>query len=176
MKKKILKSLEIILYVILALLICITLILKFHIFGLFIYKAEGTSNYPTVHNNDLWLAIKINENSTLNRFDVVGIDAANWNDGLEKIMGNVEKSYSKRIVGLPGEHVVMKDGRLYINDNEIEDKYAANVGFDFDVTLKDNEYFVLGDNRQNSLDSVLLGPVQRKAITDKRLFLVWRTE
>ena len=62
----------------------------------------------------------------------------------------------KRIIGMPGEHVVIKEGKVFINDNELDDVvdvYIEDYGKYQDITLGNDEYFVLGDNRNNSSDS-----------------------
>ena len=67
----------------------------------------------------------------------------------------------KRIIGLPGEKIEIKDGKLYINDNVLVEEYHATTP-EYSrepITLKDNEYYVLGDNRNESKDSHNIGPI-----------------
>lgn len=85
--------------------------------------------------------------------------------------------YVKRVVGLPGERVQIKEGRLYINgilqeENENYDKIADAGIVENEITLENDEFFVLGDNRNNSEDSRSgnIGPVKREMITGKAWF------
>ena len=77
----------------------------------------------------------------------------------EKTEKNIEKvEYVKRIVGLPGETVQIKDGKIYINDKELKNKVLdeniVNAGLAKEKILLDyDEYFVIGDNANSSEDS-----------------------
>jgi len=82
--------------------------------------------------------------------------------------------YVRRIIGLPGETVELKEGKIYINGKEIEETYDTtaidDVGIaDEPIELEGNEYFVLGDNRQNLDDSRSseIGNVKRSEIEGK---------
>jgi signal peptidase I len=75
-----------------------------------------------------------------------------------------ERQYLKRLIGLPGETLEIIDGKVYIDGKVIEEPYlqeASQVSrFPTpSITLKSNEYYVLGDNRNNSSDSRVFGPV-----------------
>ena len=65
----------------------------------------------------------------------------------------------------PNEKIKCINGVIFINDEKYEDKYGFGTTTDFDeITLKDDEYFVLGDNRVVSKDSRMLGPIKEKYI------------
>jgi signal peptidase I len=82
----------------------------------------------------------------------------------------------KRVIGLPGETVVIKSGRIYINGAKIEEPYISEfckIGCDGTWMLKPSEYFVLGDNRNNSYDSHSFGPIQRTLIVGEAWIRYW---
>lgn len=80
----------------------------------------------------------------------------------------------KRIIALPGETIKCENGIIYINGEEYDDKYATNTTYDFaEVKLKDNEYFVMGDNRLVSKDSRMLGPVLEDEIEGTTSLVIW---
>jgi signal peptidase I len=92
-----------------------------------------------------------------------------------------EHSYydMKRIIALPGEKMLMKDGIIYINEEPIEEVVnvvpMANYGLaGEEITLEENEYFVLGDNRNNSEDSrfASVGMIRRDDIIGKAFLRV----
>ena len=81
----------------------------------------------------------------------------------------------KRVIGLPGDVVEYTDNKLYVNEKEYEEKYLA-TGTDtssFKVTVPDNSYFVLGDNRKVSKDSREIGFIARKDIEGKAIFTIF---
>lgn len=90
----------------------------------------------------------------------------------ENIDGS-KKDLIKRVIGINGDNVVIKDGILYVNDDEVNESYILD-GFtkgEVDVIIPEGELFVLGDNRSNSLDSrnVNLGLVSVEDVKGKVL-------
>lgn len=91
--------------------------------------------------------------------------------------------YIKRVVGLPGETVQITDGRLYIDGRAIESEdeydYMADPGIaDSEILLGEGEYFVLGDNRNNSEDSRSgnIGPVNKDNIIGKAWLVIHKSD
>ena len=100
--------------------------------------------------------------------------------------GNESVTYVKRIIGLPGETVTMDaDGKIYINDQLLNENYALKEPFIVqnlgilsggnEIVLGDDEYFVLGDNRNNSMDSRRSDPgnVKREYIVGKVVLRIY---
>lgn len=114
-----------------------TLVVLTFIFNLFFSIAfvMGDSMYPTYHDGQFLLTTR---HYTIERFDVVTISKG--------------EILIKRVIGMPNETIVYKDNVLYINGEQVDDPYNT-VTEDFEVTLGDNEYFCMGDNREDSWDS-----------------------
>ena len=120
-------------------------------------RVDGDSMKNTLKNGDILLLYKL---GSINRLDIIVLDEEKDN---EKII--------KRVIGLPGETVEIKKGKIYINDKVIDDKYAYGETSDYDkVTLEDDEYFILGDNRLISKDSRYFGPIKENEIKGKIVF------
>jgi signal peptidase I len=90
---------------------------------------------------------------------------------------NSAEDYIKRVVGLPGEQVEIRDGVIWVDGVLIEESYIANPGFYSNVwSLEDSEYFVLGDNRRNSSDSHSWGVLPQENIIGKAWLCYWPLE
>lgn len=123
-------------------------------------RVNGTSMYPTLKGNEIMLLNKLGH---IDRFDIVVL----------KIDGK-EDNLIKRIIGLPGESIEIMNGDIYINDKKIEDKYGYGITYDIDkVTLKKDEYFILGDNRKISLDSRVFGTINKNEIKGTTNFIMY---
>ena len=117
---------------------------------------NGSSMYPTLNNGDIFIGLNTSL-TRLERGDIVTIDMSEEGYG--------QDIYVKRIIGIPGDKikVVNRNGELLEEDyvNKVYEYEASGV---VEYTLKDDEYFVLGDNRGNSTDSRMFGPVKRDSI------------
>jgi signal peptidase I len=89
------------------------------------------------------------------------------------------QDFIKRIVGLPGETIEIKKGRVYANGVFLEEPYIADfcrVGCDGTWTLDNDHFFVLGDNRNHSLDSHRFGPIHRELLVGLAWIRYWPLE
>jgi signal peptidase I len=84
-------------------------------------------------------------------------------------------TYVKRIVGLPGETVSATEGRVHVDGERLPEPYVNEPGrtSDFRVTLGDDEYWLMGDNRGMSCDSRRWGPVAREAMVGPVFLVYW---
>lgn len=116
-------------------------------------KVNGTSMINTLEHGDTMILNKIGMKVTdIERFQIVVI--------------KTDDSYLiKRVIGLPGETIEYKDGKLLINNKETNDPYYKNNTLDFEqVTIPNNYYYVMGDNRGNSIDSRIIGVIPKEDI------------
>ncbi len=131
---------------------------------------KGESMEETLHEGESLLVNKLSFYEP-SRYDIIVF----YPQGEE-----VDEYYVKRIYGLPGETIQITGNDIYINGEKIEDNYAKNAMDDSGIaeeplTLADDEYFVLGDNREVSLDSrdPDVGPVKEKNIAGHVVLRIW---
>ena len=98
--------------------------------------------------------------SKLKRFDIVVID-------------NGKDYLIKRVIGLPNEEIEYKDNKLYIDGKLVKDKYGNGNTKDFKIKVEKDSYFVMGDNREDSLDSRYYGAFNKKNILGKTSFIIF---
>lgn len=149
-------------------LIIIAIVVVIRIFIMTPIEVNGRSMEPTLYNNDIMiLNILGYKLGGIKRFDIIVIKYEN-----EHII--------KRVIGLPGETVEYRDNKLYINDRLISDILKGDITGDF--TTKDlfengvipkDKYFVLGDNRNNSSDSRVIGLIDKKDILGKTNLMIF---
>ncbi len=131
-------------------------------------QVEGTSMLPQLSNHE-----RIFINKFVYRFEPIHRgDVVVFHYPLDP-----SKSYIKRVIGLPGETVRIKGGVVYINGKPLREPYVASRYVDHDnspaVKLGPGDYYVLGDHRDASNDSREWGPVARKYIFGKAVFVYW---
>ena len=133
---------------------------------------DGRSMNATLNDKDNLIVEKLSYRfGDPQRFDVIVFPP----------QGSPSDHYIKRIIGLPGETVQIDyDGNIYINGEILEEDYGLETIQDpgraaEPITLGDDEYFVLGDNRNNSTDSrsERVGNVKRSTITGKAWVRIW---
>ncbi|MBC2579477.1 signal peptidase I [Clostridium sp. DJ247] len=142
-----------------SIIVAVIIALVFHTYVLARANVDGPSMQPTLHNNDVLFIEKIStETNNIKRGQIVVFDSKNVNGDY----------YIKRVIGVEGDTVEIKNSHVYLNGNVLEETYLAPNTVTEALSNK-NKYvvpkghvFVLGDNRTNSKDSRMLGPIDVK--------------
>lgn len=145
------------------------LVIAIYIVGL--QQVVGPSMNPNYLDGDIIVVDKISYKfSKIKRGDIISL---NYIDS---------KNLIKRVIGIPGDYIEFKNNELYINDTCMKETYLTNVtnknfslkdlGYD---KIPDDMYFVVGDNRENSLDSrdLKVGLIKKEQIIGKVRFRIW---
>lgn len=129
------------------------------------FSIAGQSMFPSLIHGDTCI--------TTNRFFMMNLEYER-NDIV--IFKKNSKDIVKRIIGVPGDHVQIKEGIVTINGNDVSSHPILYSKMEEvrDVTLAPNQYYVLGDNRPYSQDSRHDGPIEKHRIIG-RVLLRWRT-
>jgi signal peptidase I len=121
-------------------------------------RVNGPSMDTTLKNGEIMI---LNKLAKIERGKIVVVDI-----GSEKVI--------KRVIGMPGDSIYASNGKLYVNDEVYEEDYTSSTTFDFTkVYLKDDEYFVMGDNRLISMDSRSFGAVTEDQIMGVTDFIIY---
>ena len=134
-------------------------------FVLPVLQIEGTSMEPTLSNGDVVLLAKTT------RFERCDLCGFTWNN----------KLLIKRVIGLPGDWIeIDTDGTIYLNGDKLEEPYVEHKALgecdlEFPFQVPQEQYFVIGDMRESSIDSrnTVIGCIPKDQIVGKVFFRVW---
>ena len=146
----------------------LALILTFIIRGFLVesFLVQGHSMEPTLHHGERLLVTKLPYRfREPKRGEIV----------VFRYPRDHRTDFIKRVLALPGEKVEMRLGRLYINDQPLEEPYVHQAGMFTmpPLVVPEGQVFVLGDNRTNSEDSRVFGPVDMEDIKGKAFVVFW---
>jgi signal peptidase I len=135
------------------------------------YKIEGNSMQTILNDQERIIISKLAvRNGNINRYDIVVLRKPD----------QPSKSIIKRVIGLPGEIIEIREGDVYINGNQLSEAYlkkekdiifrSMNMK---PLLIQKGHFFVIGDNRAISQDSRVFGPVPENYIYGKTIFRYW---
>lgn len=145
--------------------IVIVIILLLAIYVVSFQQVVGVSMNPTLEDGDVLLINKLSPSIfSLERNDII-------------VLVNDSNYLVKRVIGLPGETVRYEDNKLYINDELVEEDIEVSLDFNledlgYDV-IPEGMYFVLGDNRLDSKDSIDIGLIAQEDIIGEAIFRIY---
>lgn len=152
---------EILEYVIvIAIGIALALLVRFYVAQIFI--VNGSSMEPTLQNGDIGIVSLLSYNKHNPKVgDIVVVKET-----------HIDKKIIKRVVGKPGDTIEVKDGVLYRNDKAVDEPYIKEkIKDDYPkITVPEDHYFCMGDNRNGSSDSRVFGPMPKDNIMGKLIF------
>ena len=152
-----------------SLAIAIVVVLLIRTFLFTIIRVDGPSMSDTLLNGDrLFVTVTDMRIHGPNRFDVVILHYPNR-----------KENFVKRVIGVPGDTIVVENGELTINGVSYDEEYLSDERIQrfgrssFTVELGEDEYFVMGDNRDNSNDSRSVGVINRSMFVGKVRQIIW---
>ena len=160
-------------------IVCLILVKLLTTFVICPVRVDGNSMYPTLHDESLGIvnlfSVKFGQ---IERQDIVVVRYKSENE-----------SWVKRVIGLPGDRIACRNNKVYINGEVLEEPYLHTVyvseetnkrGYfttDFEeIILKENEYFLMGDNRVMSRDSRMVGVFHKEDIVGKDIYVFFPFE
>lgn len=164
--------------VIFASILILALLARLFLFEIAVVK--GNSMRSTLQNGEIMLVSTLDYRlGQPKRHDVV---ICHYPGRTVKNLPFLQQQFVKRIIGLPGDTIEIIDSVVYINGEALEEEYLdpAHTRFRTNrapITLGEDEYYILGDNRDNSNDSRSIGPIKRSMLVGrvKRVILPFRS-
>lgn len=132
-------------------------------------RVDGSSMDTTLKSGEIMILNKIYyRKNDIKRFDIIVIDEG-------------DRNIIKRVIGMPGETIAYKKGKLYINGKVMDDPYPSSKTEDFSIEdvghkkIPSDSYFVMGDNRAVSADSRIpeIGVIKKNKILGRAKLIIW---
>lgn len=151
-------------------------------------KMKQSSMYPTIKQNEIWLIDKFSRTmqKEIRRGDIIMFESPkeNYIYNVNNVVAKYEDNYVgekvvKRVIAVAGEHIQIKNEKVYIDNKELEEDYlyrknvtekSSNDGLPYkflDLVVPENYVFVMGDNREDSIDSRSFGCIPISKILGK---------
>ena len=150
-----------------SIVIAVALALLIHNFVFQIVRVDGPSMKPTLYTD---------ERMAVTRFTYY-FKSPQRGDIVVTKFPQDNRNYVKRIIGLPGETLEIKEGKLYIDGAVLDEPYILEpIHDDYGpIEIAEGKYMVMGDNRNDSRDSryINIGPLEEKMIVGKSQYVVW---
>ena len=137
------------------------------------HKIKGASMEPNFHDGEYLLTDKVSYRfGEPGRGDVI----------VFKAPPTYKDEFIKRVIGLPGDEVMVSNSKVYVNGNELTEPYlpsgTVNAAGRYtpegqSIRVPEGTYFVMGDNREHSLDSRNIGAIEKQYITGRAWFIYW---
>lgn len=149
------------------------IVVVIHFFVAEPHKVSGKSMFPTFHDGDYLITNKLHTRfSQIKRGEVIIFENPK----------NKEQDFIKRVLGLPNDKIKIQGGQLFINGKLVDESYLPKDTQTFvesfmdegeEITVSENSYFVIGDNRGGSSDSREFGPVPKELIVGQAWIRYW---
>lgn len=149
-------------------------LIRFFLFQPFV--VQGISMEPNLHDSEYLIVDRLTYRIKMpEKGDVIVFRAPD----------NQQVDYIKRIIATAGDEIEIVDNKIIINGRPIEEKYLpsnfqtlinGSLENDMKKTIGQDEYFVMGDNREHSLDSRIFGVIQKSAIVGRALYILYPLE
>lgn len=129
-------------------------------------RVDGNSMKPTLYDGQTLFVEKISlHTGNIQRGDIVIVHYPNR-----------KGAFVKRVVGVAGDRIAVQGGALYVNGERQEESYTLEDTMRWDteeVIVPEGYYYVMGDNRNDSMDSRSIGPISKDAFIGKAQFVLW---